>query len=437
MAPSWVTHKHMKRLYLAITGVLILLIGLGLMWWLDRAAPLPEVTPVPPSTSGLFPPGDDRPLPTPPSSISASSTEPEDGTLTDRSGRFFRLSSKPVGGAIILNSASSSDLVYVERATGHLYRFRPQAGGAERISNTTIPKVYNLAGGTAGTSTRIAFQYLKDGQIQSFLSYFNLSATRVGDDFLSPSNPATSASQGSFLPTKLLSLSFSPANRQLFWLERGGNEVVGYLTDWNGEKKEAIWRSPHPEWQATWIATSTIALSTSPSVEANGSLYYLTPKTKKLEAIITNVPGLTVLPSPKLDQVLYSAQGQGRLITGLYSVAERFYGRFEIQTWADKCVWEESGTGVYCAVPTNLSANYQYPDSWYRGEVSTNDNIWRFDVTTGRGEIIFNPSQSGLNITLDADNLLLSADGGRLYLNNRSTGQLWGLNLQTAFANGE
>jgi hypothetical protein len=423
----------MLKRYLAIGGVVIILAGLGLMWWLDREAPAVETATIPTTDQPIFPVGDTRDNPGINLPPAATSTEIDNNESRDPSGRFVRISSKPVGGAAIIGTGTSSALVYVERATGHLYRFRAEAGGAERISNTTIPRVYQLSAGMSGTSTRIAFQYLKEGQVQSFLGQYNLDTQIVGDEFLTPSSNVATSSKGEFLPSNISSLSLNAKTKQTFWLERGANELVGYLADWNGQKKEAVWRSAHPEWSATWASSTTIALLTKPSADTNGSLYYFNTKDKKTTPVITNVPGLTALVSPKLDQVLYSAQGPSGVVTGFYDTKDRFFGRFEIQTWADKCVWEHSGAGVYCAVPTLLPNNFQYPDSWYRGEVTTSDNIWHFDLATNRSEIIFNPTQAGLRTTIDADNLLLSDNNKTLYLTNRNTQQLWGLNLQTAF----
>ncbi len=320
----------------------------------------------------------------------------------------------------------------MEKATGHLYRLGSNAVGPERISNTTIPKIYRLWGGQGASSTQIIFQYLKDNKVQTFSGELKLPSSAPGEDFLNQASELEPLS-GAALGQNVRDLAVSPKQNQLFTLETAGNDNVGYISQIDGSKKEVLFHSAYPEWQTKWASSSAIAISTKPGFNVSGALFLIDLKTKNWRQIMSGVPGLTALISPSLDRVIYSGYSQGGLIFGFYDIKQRFFGRLDIRTWADKCVWNRAGTIVYCAVPTNLPAGYQYPDDWYRGEINLSDNIWKLDPVTGQSEIVFSPSTANLGSSIDASNLLLTPDETTLYLINRKDNNLWSLSLGTTF----
>ena len=54
-------------------------------------------------------------------------------------------------------------------------------------------------------------------------------------------------------------------------------------------------------------------------------------------------------------------------------------------------------------MPKLIDNSFSYPDSWYRGEVSFSDDIWRIDVSQGNAKIIFNSEEEidGVRLMLD------------------------------------
>lgn len=364
--------------------------------------------------------------------VIGNDTDDDLTTTIDRSGRFFQVTTRPIGGLALVGNGTSSAVILVERATGHLYRVSASAVSLERISNTTIPKIYRLTGGQTGTSTQIIFQYLKGNRIQTFSGNLSLIDPMNEDGFLNQNRELEPLS-GEFLPQDIEDLAVSPRQNKLFWIEIVNKETFGYLANTNGDKKELLFRSPYPEWRASWATSSVLAIQTRAAQSVDGSLYFVNTETKKWEPVITDVPGLTTLVSPSLKYIIYSGDSERGLVFGFYDVKKHFFNRLNLQTWADKCVWSQSGTVAYCAAPSNLLHGYQYPDDWYRGEVKLADNIWKLDILNNQTEIVFSPATANLGETIDASNLLLSPDEKVLYLTNRIDNNLWALNLETGF----
>lgn len=412
--------------------VVILAVTWGWRWWQQRSPATQSETGG--QTNTLFPSGQTRPsnIVIIPGATSTVATSTDDEQLADRSGKFFRVTTKPVGGVISLGQGTSSAIIYVEKATGHLYRLAANTAGPERISNTTIPKIYRLLGGQNATSTQIIFQYLKDNSVQTFSGRLSLASSTSGQDFLDRTAELAPLSGGP-LSQNIKELAISPQHDQLFTLEISGNDNVGYVSKIDGSKKEVLFHSPYPDWRAGWATSSVIALSTKAGPGIPGALFLFNLKTKNWEKIASDVPDLTVRLSPRLDRAVYSGYGQNGLTFGFYDLKQHFFGRLDIRTWADKCVWNQQGTVVYCAVPADLPAGYRYPDDWYRGEVALSDNIWRLDPTTNRAEIVFSPAAANLGLSIDADNLVLTPDESTLYLINRHDNNLWALNVGEGF----
>ncbi|MCC6290666.1 hypothetical protein IT398_01180 [Candidatus Nomurabacteria bacterium] len=425
-----------KKLTIIIGAVIVLVLIVVLVTTKNNEKTAePELDQV--TVNDLFPSGEMRPgllneQGVSSTTIATNIDNVENLATIDRSGRFFQVTTRPIGGLVRLGTGTSSTVIVVEKATGHLYRVSTNAVSLERISNTTIPKIYRLIGGQTGTSTQIIFQYLKGNRIQTFSGNLELTSATNEDGFLNQSRELEPLS-GGFLAQDIEDIVTSPKQNKLFWLETVNKEMLGYLANTNGDKKELIFRSPYPEWRASWATSSVLAIQTRSAQSVDGSLYFIDIETKKWEPIITGVPGLTTLVSPSLKHIIYSGDSDRGLVFGFYDAKKHLFNRLNLQTWADKCVWNQSGIIAYCAAPSTLPPGHQYPDDWYRGEVRLADNIWKLDASNNQTEIIFSPATANLGEKIDANNLLLSPDERILYLTNRNDNNLWALNLETGF----
>ena len=433
-----------RKLLIAILAIGVLTImGIVLfMWWTttQSSSALPSALPAATSSPSLFPSGNTRTPITPVSSNNQTptlNTSPAAGTSVGSEGSsnlnspLYQISTKPVSGLFVAGTGATSSLVYVEKATGHLYQVAPASRLPSRISNTTLPKIYQVWGGATKSEVRILAQYLKDGRVQNYNAGLALPTVTNEDSFIDEEQ--LPSLRGRVWDNGVFNAAVSPKQDQLFYLTNTlTNGAVGYISDWTGSAPNNVFNSPLTEWTSQWATTTTIALYTKPGQDVPGYLYWLSIKNKELTPIISEVPGLSALANPNLKTVLYSALNKNQLTFGLYDIATKIFNRLSITTLAEKCVWSKTGQTAYCGVPRQLPAG-EYPDAWYRGEISLADNIWQITNNTKQPQLLFNPKLSGVAQDIDAINLTLSSDEKTLYFINKNDNTLWGLNLVAGF----
>jgi hypothetical protein len=140
-----------RKLLIAILAIGVLTImGIVLfMWWTTPQSgnALPSTLPAATSSPSLFPSGNTRTPITPVSGNNQTptlNTNPAAGTSVSSEGSsnlnspLYQISTKPVSGLFVAGTGATSSLVYVEKATGHLYQVAPASRLPTRISNTTF-----------------------------------------------------------------------------------------------------------------------------------------------------------------------------------------------------------------------------------------------------------------------------------------------------------
>jgi hypothetical protein len=324
-----------------------------------------------------------------------------------------KISSAPVAGAIVFNRNGEAVTRYIERGTGHLYEALGLAG-SERISNTTIPKIYEAVWSNTGKDVLI--RYIKDDSaIETF-------AIRVATS----SSDTGSSLQGTFFPRSTASFALNPAGDKLFYVTTDDRGATGFISKLDGRGKTAIWTSPLKEWVVSWPVENTIALTTKPSALANGFLYFLNPTSGSVERVLGEVRGLTTLVSPDRSQVLYSESRDSSLALYLFDLKTGASKSLPLGTLAEKCVWATANS-VYCASPKNLEEG-DYPDVWYQGLVGFSDTIWKLDLSSGNARIENTLSdESGEEI--DVLNPVMDRNGTTLLFMNKNDLSLWALSL--------
>lgn len=132
---------------------------------------------------------------------------------------------------------------------------------------------------------------------------------------------------------------------------------------------------PMNEWNLNVISQNEIGLSNKPSAYAESIYMILDVRTKKLRQVAGPFLGLAVQKTDSPDLTILSTGGLGKINTLLLNNKTRVVGDFGIKTFAEKCSSAIYADGVFCAVPTDLSENYIYPDDWYKGRFHTKDVI--------------------------------------------------------------
>ena len=328
------------------------------------------------------------------------------------------ISSLPVAGATLFDKNAQTFIRYVERAEGHVYEALASDNKPPyRISNTTIPKIYEAYWVQNGQG--VILRYLKGTDIQTFYAALK-QGTTTGEQALS---------DGTFLPNNISTLVVSPAQDKVFYLLPREGGVVGVRSNPNGTQKTQLFSSFATEWLTSWQKDRSISLFTKPSSEASGFLYTLNTNNSALERVLGGIRGLTALSSPGGDLILLSRVAGDGLTLTLFDSKTQTYSAVGKNTLPEKCVWSKTDSVVlYCAVPDYLPSG-NYPDVWYQGIVSFADNLWKINTETGATNRILAP-QSVANTTMDITNLVLSAKEDYLLFANKKDLSLWLLKLE-------
>ena len=298
----------------------------------------------------------------------------------------------------------ASSIKYVERSNGHIYQRYLDTNAEGKISNTTIPSIYEAFFGNDSKS--LIYRYLSsDGEtISSFLGTLG-------------------GSSGEFLTENISSISISPDETRFFYLLPFGDGVAGIIKSFNDTKKTQIFTSAFTEWLTQWPNNKIIYLTTKASASAVGYLYSLDTSSGAFKEVFGNVYGLTTLVSPNGNLVLYSYSTASGSKLAIFNIQTRDNLDLGLSGLSEKCVWGNDSLDIYCGIPNTISGNQ--PDSWYQGLTSFNDGFVKINPTASQNSTI---AESPVNI--DAINLFLDNKKGALFFVNKKDSTLWSLDLR-------
>ena len=309
-------------------------------------------------------------------------------------------------------------LRYVEKATGNIYQtFADQIDG-RKFTTTVIPSVYDAYFGNKGES--VAMRYLKNDKktIETFIGI-------LPKELLGGDTTENTEISGTFLPENVSDISKSPNNIDLFYLFNTGNNSIGITMDAMANKKTQVFSSPFTEWLSWWPNDRMITLTTKPSYNVPGYMYAIDPNKKDFNKILGGINGLTTLTSPSGKLVLYA---NNNLTLNVFDTTTGTSKQLGVKTLPEKCIWDNLSEAVFCAVPKNIPSG-QYPDSWYQGEVSLSDQIWRLNVINGSNLIILDPISTTGGEDVDAIKLGLDENENYLFFVNKKDSYLWKFDL--------
>lgn len=345
--------------------------------------------------------------------------------------RLRELSREPVAGATVIALKANEDKApivrFVERATGHIFDAPTDSLEINRISNTTIPKIYEAKFAEGGGA--VILRYLKNNDsIESYYAKLVPDSADGGSSSEEKGSGNSITLQGAFLPRDIPILSASPSGSKIFYLYKTSDGSLGIIANPDGTKKNQIWGSPLSEWLSEFADESTITLETKPSSGSFGFVYLLNTKSGAVTKVLGGKIGLTALVSPDKKRALYAEAAGGALKTGIYDIGKATTAAFPFNTLPEKCVWSVKSPGlVYCAAPKTIPVA-AYPDSWYQGLTSFSDDIWSVDLNTGATvEVLGDTLKKG--VEMDITELKLSPDGTQLIFINKKNLSLWLLRL--------
>lgn len=309
-------------------------------------------------------------------------------------------------------------LRYVERETGNIYQTFADKIEERRFSTTIIPQVHEAHFGNKAQSVVMRYLQSDDTTIETFVG-------ALPKEYLGADTNTTNEIKGYFLPENVADVSISPDGTRAFYLFGAGENMVGTILDLLTGKKTQVFESAFTEWLAWWSNAKLISLTTKASAFAPGHMYSLDSSTKNFTRTLGGISGLTTLTSPDAKLVLTS---DSNLSLSLYQKDSKESINLGLRTLPEKCVWGKGSDVAYCAVPQTIESGL-YPDSWYQGEISFTDQIWKIDTATLNTSFIEDPLQVVGGGEIDAIKLALDSDEEYLFFVNKKDSFLWELEL--------
>ncbi len=356
-------------------------------------------------------------------------TTPSDGTqpAIDLISQVFP---EPVSGATFVTlseiqeeTEGAEDVLAIRvitKATGHIFDIPVDTLEATRITNTTIPHIHDALFSADGS--QLFTRSLNDTDV--------VEGTGISISTAEEEGEVIGVAQAEFLRTGTLTFDTNPSQDSLFLLERTQSGSRGIIVPFSGEGPKETFSSPLSEWLIDWAEDDYIYLTTKPSASVPGYSYYTSLSSSTLNPLLSGINGLTTLVNPDGTKVLFSESLGNTLILKVFSDGEETALLFD--TLPEKCVWDTAGEGVYCGVPFSLPF-IQYPDTWYKGEMFFEDDIWYYDVEESTGFFLVDPNM--YDATIDLINPILSDDGSLLLFTNKRDMTPWILRIDEAMEN--
>jgi hypothetical protein len=309
-------------------------------------------------------------------------------------------------------------LRYVARVDGNIYETFADKLAERKFSSTIIPKIYEAYFGN--NADTVIMRYLK-GDGKTIITFEgNLPKEILGGD-----TTGDNAVKGVFLSEGIKDLSLSGDGTNIFYLLESGDNVSGTTVNLTTGVKTLIFSSPFTEWLSSFPNNKLVTLTTKAAGSVPGYVYALGTTKSLPTQILGGVNGLTTLPSPNGKFILYA---DSNLSLSIYNTDTKTSNTMGINTLPEKCVWDSGSDAIYCAVPKSVPGG-EYPDSWYQGEISFADQIWKADAATGNATMLADPATAG-GEEIDGTKLALDKGANYLFFVNKKDSFLWELSLK-------
>lgn len=320
----------------------------------------------------------------------------------------------------------TSTALYMEKATGNIYKIKLDGSDKVRLSNTTVPETFEAF--WSYKSDKMAVRYFSDAAADDIKLAVKTILVSISHLLKATSTAVMEAElKGATMPTSVSEMAVSPQEDKIFYLNQTENATEGVVADFSNKNQKKIFELAFGEFNVSWPAKDIVVLLTKPSSKAKGYLYFLNPKTGSLTRTLGDLNGLIASVSPDGEKILFNFVSQGEIKTSLFDIKQKTSSDVGFATLADKCAWSSKNKNiVYCAAPQKIFGS-DYPDSWYQGTSFFDDGIWSKNTLTGENQNILE------RFGADIINLRASSDDKYLIFTDKIDGTLWSLKLKTAF----
>jgi len=330
---------------------------------------------------------------------------------------MFHISDIPVAGAVVFEKEDQTVVRYVDRATGHIYEADLKTLAKTKITNQTLPKIYEAYFRADGNA--VLLRSLKDNS--DVVENLSLALTPPQGT----STDALYAVSSTALRGDISAVAVGSGNA-LFYALRDTTSII--TSAFNGASARTIFTAPFTDWRLA-AAGNSLVVYTKASVNIPGYAYTLNISNGAFTKILGPLNGLIVIPNTAGNRVLYSYVEDNKAKLFAKNLTNNTFSEILPVTLAEKCVWSIRKTGIlFCAAPVDAPGVGE-PDNWYRGATHFSDRIWLFDINTDIAQVLIEPNQS-LGIDIDMVEPKLSSNEDYLVFINKTDLSLWALRLE-------
>lgn len=306
-------------------------------------------------------------------------------------------------------AANGSDLVYLDKSEGFIYRLIPESGQKQKFSEQAFNNVQNII--WSGNMNKAVFEYPDGGNIlYDFETDKSVTLPYQWKDFdFSP--------DGNKIVFKNMMLD--PEERYICTADTNGGDFTEIEA--LGDKDSDVFISWAPN--NKYIALYREGLDASRS-----EIYPIGLNNENYISLRVEGRDPRYIWSPSGNILLYSvfnSRSDFKPLLWYVSTDPATLGSnrtsLGINTWADKCVFASEAI-IYCAVPRTLEIGSGYLPSLAD---ATPDDFYRINLSSGNKSMIAQPI-----FTTTVDKLFISDDQSRLYWQEKVTGQIKEINLK-------
>lgn len=305
--------------------------------------------------------------------------------------------------ALAETTVTDTEVRFIDRASGNIYRYTAHARSITRLSNKTLPGVQQAS-------------WLPDGSV----AYARF-VTGTGSNEQVATYVLPDTGEGGFFLEQNLAQAFITEGGSLFTLLSGATGSVGSLSKSDGTGGRTLFTSLLSSIVVHSTRGSFFAY-TKPSVLLDGYGFQVNTANSAFERVLGPLRGLSTLPSPDGKLLLFSYIDRGTPRLAVLDLVARVSTALPVATLTEKCVWAPDSLSTYCAIPLALPPGL--PDQWYQGAVAFSDRLWRIDMQERLATLIVDPGAVA-NLSLDAVALQTDPQQDVLLFTDRRTGALW------------
>jgi hypothetical protein len=317
-----------------------------------------------------------------------------------------QLTTRRVAGYTEVLKASSSPAVYfVEGGTGHVYRLNLQDSSEQRISNITIAGAKEAAISPSGD-----YAVIKTGDRESG----EVTVVHLIEDAL----------ESYVLDEEVIDFTVTD-NNLLLYTTSGATGIIGRSHDLTTQAWSGLFTIPFRTTRVVWGAgasdTHYLYPKTSRSLE--GYLY----STKDGPLTREHASGYGFAAVLNGSYTLYTTTLGERYVSIISHIENNNVSESTLSVYPEKCTPDIELVLFYCGAGNEFSTQ-DFPDSWYRGEVSFTDKLWKIDATSGESTLLIDTLEvSGRQ--LDIVSLYVGKGSLNLFFKNKTDQTLWAYDL--------